>query len=176
MPGVTPAVDERAFVERYAARVRRYAERHLRDRDLAADVTQEVLLVVLTAMREGRIEQPDRLGSFVLTTCRHMVWDENRAAARRQRLGAAAEAAAGAAPAAEPVVPVVEEIDVRRIERCVRALGPREQSVVVLTYCEDWAADRIADVLGTTAGNVRVIRHRALAQLAACLEAGEGER
>ncbi|HUS66760.1 MAG TPA: sigma-70 family RNA polymerase sigma factor [Kofleriaceae bacterium] len=167
--GARPA--EQAFVERYAARIRRYAERHLRDRDEAADLVQEVLVVVLTAMRDGRIEQPDRLGSFVLTTCRHLVWDENRAAARRRRLGA--ETGGFAEPATPPPV---EPIDVRRIERCARGLGSREQSVVVLTYCEDWPADRIAAVLGTTAGNVRVIRHRALAQLAACLAAPEAER
>ena len=162
---------ERAFCERYAPRVRRYAERHLRDREAAADVVQEVLVVALGAMRDRRIDQPERLGSFVLTTCRHMVWDENRASARRQRLASADR---------EPAEPVagtpVHEIDVLQLETCARQLPAREQSVVLLTYCEDWPADRIAAALGTTAGNVRVIRHRALAHLAACLEAAEATR
>lgn len=163
---------ERAFCERYAPRVRRYAERHLRDRDAASDLVQEVLVVALGAMRARRIEQPERLGSFVLTTCRHRVWDENRAAARRQRLAAAE----GASPERVAAAPPVLEIDALRLEKCARRLGAREQSVVLLSYCEDWSADRIAAALGTTAGNVRVIRHRALAHLAACLEGAEATR
>jgi RNA polymerase sigma-70 factor, ECF subfamily len=44
---------------------------------------------------------------------------------------------------------------------------------VTLTFFADEPADGIARALGTTAGNVRVVRHRALGALRACLEAGE---
>jgi RNA polymerase sigma-70 factor (ECF subfamily) len=158
---------ERTFCERYGARVVRYAQRHLRDRHAAADLVQEVLLTALAAMRQGAIANPERLGSFVLSTCRHLVWDENRAAARRRRLEL--EAAAGAGDEAV-VRPAVGELDVRALERCTMALSPRERSVVLLTYCEDWEVERIASALDTTAGNVRVIRHRALARLARCID------
>jgi RNA polymerase sigma-70 factor, ECF subfamily len=154
---------ERALCQRYAGRVRRFAEHHLRDAQLAADVTHEVLLVVIDAMRQGRIEQPDRLGAFVLATCRHLVWDENRGEGRRRR----------PLPYLEPdavALPVVAEVDRFRLERCVMALAEREMGVVVLTYIEDWPPERIAAAFGTTIGNVRVIRHRAMTRLRACLE------
>lgn len=154
---------ERAVCQRYGSRVRRFAEHHLRDAQLAADVTHEVFLVVIDAMRRGRIDQPDRLGAFVLATCRHLVWDENRAEGRRRR----------PLPELEPgavELPTVTEVDRFRLEHCLMGLPEREMGVVVLTYIEDWTADRIATAFGTTTGNVRVIRHRAMARLQACLE------
>jgi RNA polymerase sigma-70 factor (ECF subfamily) len=165
--GPDAAAAERAFCERFAPRVRRYAERHLRVAGAAADLTQEVLMIALEAMREGRVEKPERLGSFVLSTCRHRVWSDNRAQARRRDLDGAA------LPVALPTFDVSAR-DRLRLEECVGKLGDRERTVVLLTYYEEWPAARIATSLDTTAGNVRVIRHRSLAQLARCLEAPPG--
>lgn len=161
---------ERAFCQRYSARVRRYAERHLRDPDAMADLTQQVLLSVIEAMRAGRIDDPARLGAFVLSTCRYLTWDENRASARQKRL----QQALGTEPL-PVVVPSDSSLDSARLGRCLGALAERERSVVLLTYCEDWPGQRIADELGTTAGNVRVLRHHAIEKLWACLE-GSAER
>ncbi|MBE7484683.1 MAG: sigma-70 family RNA polymerase sigma factor [Polyangiaceae bacterium] len=163
--GEERAAAERAFCQRYAARIRRYAERHLRDPDAVLDLTQQALLGVIEAMRAGRIDDPARLGAFVLSTCRHLSWDANRAAARQERV----RRALGAEP-----LPMVElsdsSLDSVRLGHCLSRLAERERSVVLLTYCEDWPGPRIADELGTTAGNVRVLRHRAIEKLWACLE------
>lgn len=165
--GPERAAAERAFCERYAARIRRYAERHLRDPEAVADLTQQALLSVIEAMRAGRLSEPTRLGAFVLSTCRYLTWDENRALARQRRLH---EALGAEAP---PVVePSSSRLDSARLGRCLGTLGERERSVVVLTYCEDWPGPRIADRVGTTPGNVRVLRHRALEKLWTCMEGG----
>lgn len=161
---------EKVFCGRWGARVHRYAQRHLRDPQVAPDVAQQVLLVVIEAMRKGHISQPERLGSFVLSTCRHLVWDENRAESRRARARARAELE----PAEGLVQVTLDVIDRLRLEMCVRGLPAREQSVILLSYCEDWSAEKIAESLGTSAGNVRVLRHRALARLTTCLETGAG--
>jgi RNA polymerase sigma-70 factor (ECF subfamily) len=42
--------------------------------------------------------------------------------------------------------------------------------VVLATFLEDRDADEIGSTLSLTAGNVRVIRHRALARLQVCVE------
>ena len=167
-PGADRRAAEREFCERYAARVERYARRQLRDAQVARDLTQSVLLEVIAAMRSGRIADPARLGGFVLATCRHLCWDENRGASRDKRL-------AQALGSDEPSIPesAVTEVDRLRLEECVRRLPEREQKVVLLTYCEEAASDFIAEALGTTTGNVRVLRHRALARLAACVQGGD---
>jgi DNA-directed RNA polymerase specialized sigma24 family protein len=43
--------------------------------------------------------------------------------------------------------------------------------VLVLSYCEERSTDEIAGLLGLSPGNVRVMRHRALARIKDCVEA-----
>ncbi len=53
---------------------------------------------------------------------------------------------------------------------CLQALAERERLVVVLTFFADKSGDEVAKELGVSAGNVRVIRHRALARLRDCMD------
>jgi RNA polymerase sigma-70 factor (ECF subfamily) len=69
----------------------------------------------------------------------------------------------------------IHPVDRIRLEHCLDRLPPRDVAVVRMTFHEDRAAQDIAGVLGLTAGNVRVIRHRALAHLRTCLDATDGE-
>ena len=45
--------------------------------------------------------------------------------------------------------------------------------MVLLTFFADKAADEVAAALGLSAGTVRVIRHRALGKLRACISGEE---
>jgi RNA polymerase sigma-70 factor (ECF subfamily) len=65
----------------------------------------------------------------------------------------------------EPLV-----LDRDRLAKCLEALAERERAVVVMSFFADKAADEVGAGLGITAGNVRVIRHRALARLRECME------
>lgn len=165
---------ERAFCERWRGRVFRYAAHHLRDGQLAADVAHETLVAVLAAMREGRVERADCLGSFVLSTCRHLVWEENRREGRRRRAAEAVAAASAVEAMLQDTGPSAASVDGAQLAGCIGHLASRERSVVLLTYVEDWPAARIAETLQTSPGNVRVIRHRALRRLLQCLD-GAGD-
>jgi RNA polymerase sigma-70 factor (ECF subfamily) len=157
---------ERALCERYARRIHLYGVRHLREQEEARELVQQVLVVAIESIRAGKLEQPDRLASFILGTCRFVTWDLHRDAQRRHEV--AQQAAAGAAAAVDPAW---ERIDLPRLERCMGALPARELTVVRMTYQEDRSAEEVATALALNAGHVRVIRHRALRQLQACLEA-----
>ncbi len=158
---------ERELCGRYAARIHLYGLRHLRADDAADDLVQQVLLSVLEAARAGRVQEPDRLGAFVAGVCRFVAWDVRRGEQRRQRV-VDAETVLLAAPEAG-----IHPLDRRRLERCLGHLAPRESTVVRMTFQEDRPADEIARLLGLSPGNVRVIRHRALARLQTCVEEGE---
>jgi RNA polymerase sigma-70 factor (ECF subfamily) len=164
-PGEDRQRAERLLCARFLPRVRRYAEHHLGDARAAADLTQDVMVAVIEALRARRIEDPERLGAFVLSTCRYLTWDENRDTKRRRRLSELIGAEAGIAGET-----ALTSMDLRKLEDCVRRLPQREQRVVNLTYAEEWPADRIAKEIETTPGNVRVLRHRALAWLSECIE------
>ncbi len=160
--------DERRLCERFADRIRGYGMRHLRDAAASDDLVQHVLVAVLQALRAGKVEQLDRLDAYVLGTCRYAVMDMRRSDARQRRV-----AAREAAGLPEGYQPEVRRVDRLRLESCLRGLEPRERAIVIATFIEDRDADEIARAHDTTAGNVRVIRHRALARLQACVE---GER
>jgi RNA polymerase sigma-70 factor (ECF subfamily) len=157
--------DERAMCERFAGRIHAYGLRHLRDRPAAQDLVQHVLLSVLQALRAGRIEEPTRLDAYVLGTCRNAVMDMRRGDARQRRV--AQESAAGLPEGYEPSL---LQVDSARLEDCLRRLEARERAVVLATFLEDRDADEIGRTLSLSPGNVRVIRHRALAHLQGCVE------
>lgn len=64
---------ESELFRRMAPRVRLYGLRHLRNGHAADDLTQQVLITTLEALRAGRLREPERLASFVLGTCRMTV-------------------------------------------------------------------------------------------------------
>jgi len=156
---------ERALCRKYAGRIRGYGLRHLRDPASADDLVQHVLLILLRAVREGRAGDPARLDGWVLVTCRNSVMDMRRGELRQRRL--AADTAAALADVYQPEWTGVDRL---RLEGCLGGLEPRERAVVLASYVEDRNADEIGQAMQLTAGNVRVIRHRALARLQACVE------
>jgi RNA polymerase sigma-70 factor (ECF subfamily) len=161
----TSVDDETELVRRFAPRIRLYGLRHLRSAAAADDLVQSVLIIVIEAVRGGTVREPDKLASFVLGTCRHVAGGWRRGEARRAGLldSFAPELVPAAAPA--------PALDRDRLADCLGRLPPREQLVVNLTFYEERGAGDIADSLGMTSGNVRVVRHRALTHLADCLGA-----
>lgn len=167
-----PQVDgeaEAEFCRLLAPRVRRYGLRHLRDADEAADLMQHVLLKVLEKLRTGALRDPEQVVSFVFGTCRLVVLDLRRGSLRRERLR---EAYGEDLPFAD--IAPAPRVDHERVERCLETLSERERSVLVMTFHQDRNAGDVAGQLGLTAGNVRVIRHRALEHLRDCVTAGAG--
>lgn len=162
---------EAELYRRLGRRVRLYGLRHLRDRQAAADLVQQVLLITIERLRAGGIREPDRLASFVLGTCRMTVLEMRRGTRRREAL---LEAWGGAAEAFEAPEPLA--LDPDRLAGCLQALPERERSVVVLSFFADKQADEVGAELSISGGNVRVIRHRALARLRECMGAGKDEQ
>jgi RNA polymerase sigma-70 factor, ECF subfamily len=164
---------EAELYRRLAPRVRLYGLRHLRDRQAAADLVQHVLLMTLERLRAGEVREPGRIASFVLGACRMTVLEMRRGTRRREELlerwAPAGEngvpASAGMTyEAPEPLV-----LNPERLAACLQALSERERSVVVISFFADKPADQVGAELGLKGGNVRVIRHRALARLRECM-------
>ncbi|HSF06282.1 MAG TPA: sigma-70 family RNA polymerase sigma factor [Methylomirabilota bacterium] len=159
---------EAELYRRLAPRVRLYGLRHLRDEQAAADLTQQVLLMTIERLRDGKLREPERLASFVLGMCRMVVLDLRRGTRRRAR---ALEQFAEDVPRADVADP--PRLDTERLTACLANLAERERSVLVLTFHSERSAAEVAQELGLTAENVRVIRHRALVRLRACMSGEE---
>ena len=155
---------EAELFRRMAPRVRLYGLRHLRNPAAAEDLMQQVLITTLEALRRGRLRTPEKLTSFVLGTCRMTVLNLRRGAHRRAEL-----LAQFGAILPTHVQPAEPQFDLDQLAGCVKNLKERERSVVIMTFYDDQAGEEIAEWLGISAANLRVIRHRAIRQLRDCM-------
>jgi RNA polymerase sigma-70 factor, ECF subfamily len=155
---------EAELFRRMAPRIRLYGLRHLRDEHASDDLTQQVLITTLEALRAGRLREPEKLASFVLGTCRMTVLNLRRGAVRKERL---LEQYGAELPMA--VQPALRQLDHDHLERCVKNLNERERTVVVMSFYDEETGADVASFLGISEANVRVIRHRAIRQLRECM-------
>jgi len=164
---------EAELCRRFAPRIRLYGLRHLRDEERARDLVQIVSCALLQALRAGRIDDPERVDRYVLGTCRNSV-RRLRAADARVRpvddeeleviaddLALAQTATAATGEEGPPM---------SALFRCLDGLDLRAKKIVHLTFQVERSAEQIAAELALTAGNVRVLRHRALRALRRCLD------
>ncbi len=158
---------EAALCRLLAPRVRRYGQRHLRDDHAASDLMQHVMALTLEQLRDGRLREPERIVSYVFGVCRLTVMESVRRERRRQGL-----LERNAEMLAIADVGVAPRLDHERVADCLERLPERERSLLVLTFYEDKAADQVAGELGLTPGNVRVVRHRAIAKMRQCVDGG----
>jgi RNA polymerase sigma-70 factor (ECF subfamily) len=156
---------ETELYRRFAPRVRLFGLKHLADRGAADDLAQQVMLVVITRLRAGEVREPDQIGSFVLGTSRMMAIGYKRNERRRAALHARFDARDEAVDASRDLA-----LDCARIAPCLAAIRERERAILLLSYYAEMPAPEIAKALGTTAGAVRVGRHRALASMRECIE------
>lgn len=155
---------EAELLRRMAPRIRLYGLRHLRNEHAAEDLTQQVLMTTLEALRAGRLRQAEKLVSFVLGTCRMTVLDLRRNAQRKDRL-----LEQFGTDLLTPVQPSLPRLDREQLARCVQSLKERERGVVIMTFYDEQTGADVARFLGVSEANVRVIRHRAIHQLRVCM-------
>ncbi len=155
---------ESELCRRFAPRLRLYGLRHMRNDQAAADLAQQVLVLMIESIRAGRLREPEKLASFVLGSCRMTVLDLRRGERRRE--GLLGEYARTLAPIAP-----LEPLDTDQLRNCLQRLPERERSVVVMTFYEEQSSETVAASLGLTSANARVIRHRALGRLRECMGA-----
>lgn len=155
---------ESELCRRMAPRIRLYGLRHLRDAHAADDLMQQVLVTMIEALRAGRLRDPDKVASFVLGTCRMTVLDQRRNAQRRVRL-LEEFGVQLLSPEPEPG-PILDQ---QQLTQCLQALKERERAVVVMTFFDEQTSADVAGFLSVSEANVRVIRHRAIHQLRACM-------
>ena len=151
--------------------MRLYGLRYLRDEDAALDLMQQVMLLTIEKLRSGSVRDVDQIASFVFGVSRSMVKDQKRREWRRERLREAFEL-----PDMVQSPMGDAALDVECLERCLAGLAERERMVVLLTFYAERTAGEVARELALKEGNVRVIRHRAVERLRACMTSTEVAR
>ena len=71
--------NEAELCRRFLNRARLYGLRHLRfDVTAAEDLAQQVMVILLQALRSGRVEDLERVDRFMLGTCRNVAHSMRR--------------------------------------------------------------------------------------------------
>lgn len=155
---------EEAICAHFAPALTLFGRRHLRDRHAAEDLAQDTMAAVIEALRDGRVEDPGRLGGFVYGVARNKVREAARASSRQRKI-------AEESPRPRPYEPVL--VGWRfHLFTCLAHLTERARTVLGRSFFEEETATEIAEAMDLSPGNVRVIRHRALGALRRCLEGG----
>jgi len=157
---------EGTICRRFAAAVRLFARRRLRTPEAVEEFGQDVMLILIEALRAGTVAEPARLGGFVLGICRNLALDRVRQKERREALWQQHGVTLEQLAAAPPDHGGYEFI---HLEDCISQLPQRSRDVVRLAYVDACSADEIATRLRTTAVNARVLRHRTLSTLRECM-------
>ena len=155
---------------RFRERLRFFAARRLRDRDAAEDVAQEVLRRTLEALRAGRVENTEALPAFLFQTARHVCMQWGRSEGRRDKAFSRLQSGTTEAdPGEDPLAGLITEERREKVREAFVHLSPGDREILSLSYVEALGAQEIASRLNSTAGAVRVRRHRALHRLAEIL-------
>lgn len=151
---LAPEVGDRLFA---------VARRVLRDRDLAADVTQQTLVNVWRELPTLRDVSRFEAWSYrlVLNAC----FDE----LRRRRRGQPHLSLLDADATTPDVQLSVADRD--QLDRGFERLSPEHRAVIVLTYYLDYTAPEIGSILGLPVGTIRSRLHYARRAMRAALDA-----
>lgn len=160
-------VDERALCARLAPAIRAFALRRFRAPTEVDDFVQETLLVLVEAVREGRVPAGIELSAYALGICRNLIRDGSRTRARRDALLGRFSDALASVDEPRPGLVAFERM---RMDDCVSRLTTNARTVLKRAFELDESNDEIAVALGLGEGNVRVIRHRSLKFLRECVE------
>ena len=127
----------------------------------AHDVCQDVILAVITALRQGQLRDAERLGAFVAGVARNVINTQLRT--RRSRSTEPLSDVVG------PVADLRDEVARRERDRTLRtALGevsPSDRQILLLTLVEGLKPGEVAAKLSLDPQVVRARKSRALRRL-----------
>ena len=138
--------------------VRVRAGRHLDEEDL----TQEVLMTAITALRRGQLRDVDRLSAFVAGVARNVINNHLRTSR-----GGALEPLDGHEDAV--VADLRQEVAIREraatVRQALAGLSPDDRRLLELTVIAGFTSSQIAKQLGVTEDAIRARKSRALKRL-----------
>lgn len=154
-----------ALCSRFVPAVRSFARRRLRTAEAVQEFTQDVMLHLLEAVVQEKVEDAARLPGFVLGICRNLARDRARQRDRREALWQTYAADL------QEITPGVERLtyEIIHLEDCLSMMSRRARDVVRLSFVEAATPQEMAQALALSDGNARVLRHRTLQSLRECM-------
>ena len=150
----------------YAPRIYGYIFRRVQDAQAAEDLTGEVFVRVLQAIRSEQFWHTS-FRAWLYRIAHNLVVDHYRrqpptpALALDERLVAASEDLESA---------LTDTLSRQRLQAAIGRLTPDQQQVLALRFGEQLSARDVAEIVGKSVGAVEALQHRAIATLRRILE------
>jgi RNA polymerase sigma-70 factor (ECF subfamily) len=161
-----PAEEE--FVPVFANRIALLARTRTRDSEVSRDLTQDVMLAVVHALRNGHLREAERLTAFVYGTARNVINNHLRARGRLPR-EEGIDAASHLASLPDHLENTGRAVSVRQ---AFASLDSTNRKILLLTLMEGLKPGEIAGRLGLTSEVVRARKSRALRAAIARVKTG----
>jgi RNA polymerase sigma-70 factor (ECF subfamily) len=158
-----------ALCRRFLPAIRSFARRRLQSKEAVDEFSQDVLLRLLEALRQGSIAERERVGGFVLGICRNLALDRVRQRERREALWEQHHTVLAGFADVERDSPTYREM---KLEDCLAQMSQRARDVLRFSYVETKSHVEIAEALAISESNARVLRHRTLGALRECMKKG----
>ena len=158
LAGDRSAEDE--LVSTYRRGVFVIAVAQTRDREAALDLTQEILIAILKALREGQLRDPAKLAAFIQGTARNVINNYLRAKAHHAEIELDEEAYS-----ADPVEEL-ESLERRRlVQRELESFSVTDQQILLLSLVDGHSLAEIAQRLSLSHDAVRARKSRAVRKI-----------
>jgi RNA polymerase sigma-70 factor (ECF subfamily) len=147
--------------DRYAPAIYAYIYRRVGDAALAEDLTGELFLRMLRAIRDGVAWQRS-FNAWLYRAAHNLVVDHYRRTGRAEQVPLDESTVEGGR---RPDKAVERRLEAEQLRRALEQLTPEQQEVLALRFGEDLTAREVGRLIGKTTGAVEALQRRGLAAL-----------
>ncbi|MFZ4658115.1 MAG: sigma-70 family RNA polymerase sigma factor [Caldilineaceae bacterium] len=163
--------DERALGElydRYEARIYSYIYRRTGNESLAEDLTAQVFLKMLEAIRSDKGWHSSFSG-WLYRIAHNAVIDYYRQRDRQQQVSLE-DTLTTTASDHNPVVMAEASLDSQRLRMAIGRLTEEQSEVIALRFLEGYSISEVAEMLDKTEGSIKALQYRAVTTLRQLLQ------
>ena len=163
------AQTEGHFVNYFTELIRLKLRSRLNSKQAIEDVRQETFVRVLTLLRgEGGLRHPDRLGPFVNSVCKHVLFEHYRSQ-KRTEATIDDEVVASIASREPCALSLLEAKDTERgVRQILNQLPERDRRLLQSVLLEERNRDEACAEFGVTREYLRVLLYRAKQSFRSC--------
>jgi RNA polymerase sigma-70 factor (ECF subfamily) len=149
--------------DRYEVRIYTYIYRRIGDQTLAEDLTGQVFLKMLEAIRNRKAWHSSFSG-WLYRIAHNVVIDFYRQRDHQQQVALDDEPSLPALDD-DPVAAVELKLDVERLRLAVGRLTGEQAEVISLRFLEGYSISEVAELMNKTEGSIKALQYRAVASL-----------
>jgi RNA polymerase sigma-70 factor (ECF subfamily) len=146
------------FCAYFSALIKIKLRSRLKAAETIEDVRQETFVRFFAALHEGKIIQPERLGSYVNSMCNRVLWERYRADARTTPLD---EEQDFPALDADLLRGLLAHENTKKVREILKKLPERDQRLLREVFIEERDKDEVCRDFGVDREYLRVLLHRA---------------